>query len=77
MRKKRLVSQLLDMYDFENLSELSLNEYLEGFKKFCFIFELSYSEEDIERLKDIFAFSKLEMKEKAEEIIEELKEDLI
>ena len=77
MRKKRLVSQLLDLYDFENLKELSLTEYLEGFKKFCFIFDLTYSEKDIERLKDIFAFNKLEMKEQAEEIIEELKEDLI
>ena len=62
MRKKRLASKLLDMYDFENLRDLSLDDYIEGFKKFCFIFEFNYSEENIERLKDIYAFNKLEMK---------------
>lgn len=77
MRKKRLASKLLDMYDFENLSDLSLDEYIEGFKKFCYIFEFNYSEENIERLKDIYAFNKLEMKKNADKIIEELKEDLI
>lgn len=69
--------KLFELYDFENRNEMSLEEYVENFKKFCHYFEINYSEQDIEKLKDIYAFNKLEMKNQAEEIIEELKEELI
>ena len=67
--------KLFELYDFENRNELSLNDYIKNFKKFCQYFDLSYSEEDVEKLKDIYAFTKLEMKKQAEKIIEELKGD--
>ena len=47
-------------FDFENIRNLSMNDYIEGFKRFCYFFEFNYTEKEIELLKDLWVFNKLE-----------------
>ncbi|MBR6516439.1 MAG: hypothetical protein IKT40_06240 [Bacilli bacterium] len=50
-----------DSFDFVNKKDVSLNEYIDMFKRFCYYFEYNYTDKEIELLKDLWVYNKLEL----------------
>lgn len=49
------------LFDWENKNELELKDFVEGFKGFCYFIDYRYTEDDIEKIKDLYVYNIIEM----------------